>query len=460
MNKQQQVTISKGQQFPLTIKRLGIDGEGVGFFKRQVVFVPGALPGEEIVCEAESVSAKFATGKVVKIRKKSADRMTPPCPVYQRCGGCQLQHLSYEAQLREKKDIVRQAFERYTKIPMDKIQFPDTIGMENPWRYRNKAQMQAGKYQDQVIAGLYEKDSNRLLNISECIVQHPQTDLVTNTVKQIAEDLKISVYNPKKHKGFLRTIVTRVAFETNEYQLVLVTAEKDFPKKDLFVEEVRRILPDVTSIVQNVNTAKTPVIFGEETIVLDGKERIRETMDGISFDLSARAFFQLNPVQTKKLYDAVKKAAQLSGKENVVDAYCGVGTIGLWLADKAKEIRGMDVIEAAVIDANKNAADNNVENVRYETGKAEEVMPRWEKQGWHADVVVVDPPRSGLDAKLLKTLKSTKPKRIIYVSCNPSTLAKNVTELADAGYKLVRLQPVDMFPQTAQIEAVATLIRK
>ncbi|SDN73870.1 23S rRNA (uracil(1939)-C(5))-methyltransferase RlmD [Alkalicoccus daliensis] len=460
MSKSNQVTITKGQKFPLTIKRLGIDGEGVGFFKRQVVFVPGALPGEEIVCEAEKVSTKFATGKIVKIRKKSPDRTTPPCPVYEECGGCQLQHLTYEGQLREKKDIVRQAFERYTKIPLEKVKFPETIGMEDPWRYRNKAQMQAGLAKDRVIAGLYARGSNRLLNIDECIVQHPQTDKVTNEVKEIAASLQIPIYKPNKNKGFLRTIVTRVAFETNEYQLVLVTAEREFPKKDLFIEEVRKRLPDVTSIVQNINPDKTPVIFGEETIVLDGKEKIHEKMDGISFDLSARAFFQLNPEQTKKLYDAAKKAAQLSGKEKVIDAYCGVGTIGLWVADKAKEIRGMDIVPAAIDDAKANAIRNEASNLHYETGRAEDVIPKWEQEGWKADVVIVDPPRTGLDAKLLYTLKRSKPRRIVYVSCNPSTLAKNVTELAEAGYKLVRLQPVDMFPQTAQVEAVATLIRK
>ncbi|PYZ92395.1 23S rRNA (uracil(1939)-C(5))-methyltransferase RlmD [Salipaludibacillus keqinensis] len=453
-----ELKINKGQRFPLTIKRMGIDGEGVGFFKRQVVFVQGALPGEEVVCEAVKVSHKFATAKIVKYRKKSPDRTTAPCPVYDECGGCQLQHLSYEGQLREKKDVVRQAFERYTKIDLEKIDFHNTIGMDEPWHYRNKSQMQVGLAKGKVIAGLYSSNSHKLVDIPECIVQHSQTNKVTQTVKQIVQDLKISVYNERKHKGFLRTIVTRVGFKTGEWQLALVTAEKEFPRKELFLEEVNRRLPDVTSVIQNVNSEKTSLVFGDETIVLSGKEKLEEKLGEFTFHLSARAFFQLNPIQTEKLYDAAKKAAGLTGEENVVDAYCGVGTIGLWVADKAKELRSMDVIEESIADAKKNAANHNIEAV-YEVGKAETWLPKWEKQGWKADVVIVDPPRSGLDSSLIDTLIRTTPKRIVYVSCNPSTLAKNVKDLSKGGYKLKSLQPVDMFPQTAQVESVALLER-
>ncbi|MFA9559746.1 23S rRNA (uracil(1939)-C(5))-methyltransferase RlmD [Evansella sp. AB-rgal1] len=453
-----QLKIKEGQRFPLTIKRMGIDGEGVGFFKRQVVFVPGALPGEEIVCEVTKAQGKFAQGKIVKLRKPSADRIAPPCPVYKECGGCQLQHLSYEGQLREKKDIVRQAFERYTKIDIDKITFQNTIGMDNPWNYRNKSQMQVGHRDGKMIAGLYSSNSHKLVDIGDCIVQHPQTNKVTNVVKQIANDMNIYPYNERKNSGILRTIITRVGFETGEYQVVLVTSKREIPRVDLLVQEIKRRLPDVTSIVQNINPKKTSLIFGDESIILDGKEKIEETMSEFRFNLSPRAFFQLNPIQTKKLYDAAKKAASLTGKEKVVDAYCGVGTIGLWLADGARELRGMDVIAESIEDAKRNAEAHGIEHAEYVVGKAETWLPRWENEGWHPDVVVVDPPRTGLDATFIETLLRIKPKRIVYVSCNPSTLAKNVNDLSK-DYKLISLQPVDMFPQTAQVECVALLER-
>ncbi|HZG73117.1 MAG TPA: 23S rRNA (uracil(1939)-C(5))-methyltransferase RlmD [Chondromyces sp.] len=459
MKQESSVRIRPKQTFPLTIKRLGINGEGVGYFKRQVVFVPGALPGEEVVVEAVKVHPKFAEGRVKKIRKPSPHRVQPPCPLYEQCGGCQLQHLQYDQQLKEKRDILIQALERHTEFNISHLDIKETIGMENPWNYRNKSSFQLGQRGKEIIAGLYGMNSHDLINIEDCMVQHPHTSQVTQTVRQILTDLKIPVYDERKKKGVVRTVVTRVGINTGQLQVVLVTATKELPKKQLLIEEIQKRLPNVQSIVQNINSKKTSLIFGDETIHLAGKETIEEHLEDFSYELSARAFFQLNPVQTIKLYNEVKEAAGLTGKEKIVDAYCGVGTIGLWVADGAAEIRGMDVIAESIEDARKNAKKFGVENAIYEVGTAEEWLPKWVSQGWQPDVVIVDPPRTGLDQKLLQTLQKTKPQRIVYVSCNPSTLAKDIQQLSSL-YDISYIQPVDMFPQTAHVESCSLLVRK
>jgi 23S rRNA (uracil-5-)-methyltransferase RumA len=459
MKTEQKIKIQPKQTFPLTIKRLGINGEGVGYFKKQVVFVPGALPGEEVVVEATKIHPKFAEAKIKKIRHKSPHRVQPLCPVYEQCGGCQLQHLKYDQQLKEKRDIVIQSLERHTKLPVETLDIRETIGMENPWGYRNKSSFQVGEKDGKVLAGLYGLNSHQLINIDQCAVQHSQTNDATAKVKQILEELRIPIYNERTRKGIIRTIVTRVGVQTGELQVVLITSEKELPKKELIITEIQKQLPNVKSIVQNINGEKTSLIFGEETLKLAGEEFIQETLGDLQFELSARTFFQLNPTQTIKLYDEVKKAAGLTGKEKVVDAYCGVGTIGLWLAGQAAEVRGMDVIPESIEDAKKNAKRQGFTNTKYVPGKAEEVLPKWVKKGWQPDVIVVDPPRTGLDRQLIQTILQVKPKKLIYVSCNPSTLAKDIQALSSK-FEVSYIQPVDMFPHTAHVECCSLLVRK
>lgn len=456
MQKEQTAKVQVKQTFPLTIKRLGINGEGVGYFKKQVVFVPGALPGEEVVVEATKVQPKYAEAKIKKIRKRSEFRVQPQCPVYEECGGCQLQHLSYDGQLKEKRDIVIQALERHTRLQTDELDIRETIGMDNPWNYRNKSQFQVGQKDGQILAGLYGMNSHHLINIDQCVVQHPKTNKAIGTVKKVLQKLQIPIYNEKSRKGIVRTIVARVGVQTGELQIVLITAKKELPKKEQFVEEIKKRLPEVKSVMQNINGEKTSLIFGNETVHLAGNDFIQETLGDLSFELSARTFFQLNPEQTVKLYNEAKKAAALTGKEKVVDAYCGVGTIGLWVADGAAEVRGMDVIRESIQDAKKNAARHGISHAKYVTGKAETILPKWTKEGWVPDVIIVDPPRTGLDEQLLRTILKVKPKKVVYVSCNPSTLAKDIDVLSKK-YKVNYIQPVDMFPQTSNVEVVTRL---
>lgn len=455
----EKVTMEVGQKFPLTIKRLGINGEGVGFYKRNVVFVKGALPGEEVTVKVSKVQRNFAEADILNIRKASSNRQEPLCPIYNECGGCQLQHLTYEGQLKEKRDMVVQSLEKYVKQIAETVEIRPTLGMDNPWHYRNKSSFQVRKEGKRVYAGLFAEGTNKLLNINDCAVQHPLTSKITVGTRKILQKLNISIYDGKSLDGLVRTIVVRTGIKTGETQVCLVTTRKDLPHKEELIERMLKIDPSIVSITQNINREKTSLIFGDETIVLYGKETIHENLGELAFDLSSRAFFQLNPEQTVHLYDEIKKAAALTGKEKVVDAYCGVGTIGLWLAPHAKEVRGMDVVPESIEDAKKNARNHGFKHARYYTGTAEEWLAKWKREGFIPDVVTVDPPRTGLAPSFIKTVMKLKPKRFVYTSCNPSTFAKDLQELTKL-YKVEYIQPVDMFPQTARVEIVAKLALK
>lgn len=447
-----------GDRIVVTIKRLGINGEGVGYYRRKAVFINGALPGEVIKAEVTKAESRYIGAEIKQIEKRSPHRVDAPCPVFNICGGCQIQHLSYEGQLAAKEEIVREAFTRYTGL--EKIKLKPILGMDHPWGYRNKAQLQLGMGSEGMIAGLYAADSHQLIDITGCPIQHPKVNEAVDQARKVLQRLQIPVYKEKSNQGLVRTIVVRWGFQSEELQITFVTSSDKLPKQEQLIKELRLAIPGLTSIAMNINPKNTSLVFGHRTIILWGEESIQESLGDLEFTLSPRAFFQLNPLQTVKLYETVRAAAGLTGKETVVDAYCGTGTIGLWLAPYAREVRGIESIPEAVEDAKANAQRNGRSNAAFYEGYAEELLPRWVKSGFSPDVIIADPPRTGLDPRFIEAVLRTKPQRFVYVSCNPSTLAKDCKDLLDGGYTLEWAQPVDMFPQTSHVECCALLTLK
>ncbi|MBA9084965.1 23S rRNA (uracil1939-C5)-methyltransferase [Fontibacillus solani] len=454
-NRQTAEEIHSGDRIVVTIKRLGINGEGVGYYRRKAVFIEGALPDEVVKAEVTRVEHKFIAAKITQLEKTSPYRVDAPCPVFSICGGCQIQHLSYEGQLAAKEDILREAFTRYTGI--DNVRMKPILGMEHPWGYRNKAQLQLGMQQEGLIAGLYAADSHKLIDITGCPIQHPKINEAVDKARNVLQRLQIPVYKDKSGQGLVRTIVARWGFQSGQLQITLITTSDKLPQREELIKSLRLALPELTSIALNVNPKNTSLIFGNKTIFLWGEDNIQESLGDLEFTLSPRAFFQLNPLQTVKLYESVRTAAGLTGRETVVDAYCGTGTIGLWLAPYAGEVRGIESIPEAVEDARSNAERNGRTNAVFYEGYAEELLPRWVKSGFSPDVIIADPPRTGLDPRFIEAVLRTKPKRFIYVSCNPSTLAKDCKTLLDGGYSIEWVQPVDMFPQTSHVECTVLL---
>jgi len=452
-----QAPVEKNQYIEMEFNDLGHDGEGIGKYQGFTLFVPGALPGEKAKVKVVKVTKNFAFGRLIEIIEESPDRIEPKCAIYAQCGGCQLQHFSYAAQLEQKQKHVTDNMKRIGKIE-DAVIYP-TIGMDNPWNYRNKAQVPFAEREGGLIAGFYAKGTHDVIDMKECIIQQEKGDWMVQTVRGIAEELGISAYNEQTQRGILRHVVSRVGVNTGELMLILVTNGKDFKNKEQLVERIVQEIPGLTSLVQNINEEQTNVILGFKSITLWGREVIYDTIGDVKFAISPRSFFQVNPEQTKVLYDKALEYAGLTGDENVIDAYCGIGTISLFLAQKAKHVYGVEIVPEAIEDAKKNAALNGIENVTFEAGPAEKVIPKWVEKGIKADVIVVDPPRKGLDGQLIETILEIQPERIVYVSCNPSTLARDARLLEDGGYKVIKVQPVDMFPQTMHVECVVLVSR-
>ncbi|MBC1292595.1 23S rRNA (uracil(1939)-C(5))-methyltransferase RlmD [Listeria booriae] len=449
--------VKKNDCLDVVFEDLTHDGNAVAKIDGYPIFVPQGLPDEIAQIKVLKTNKNYGFGKIIELTKESADRVTPPCLVYSQCGGCQLQHLSYDGQLRMKQKQVAQVMKRIGKQDVEVL---PTLGMENPWNYRNKAQVPVGFVNGRLVAGFYQQRSHQIIDMNTCLIQQEENNEVIQTARAIFAKYYVEPYDETTRKGVLRHLMTRFATTTGELMLVIVTTKLNFPNKAEILAELQQSIPELTSLVQNVNTANTNVIFGEQTVVLAGREYIMDTIHGISFAISARSFYQVNPEQTEILYAEALKLAGLTGEETVIDAYCGIGSISLCLAKEAKHVYGVEIVPQAIEDARANAKLNKMDNITFAVGKAEEVIPDWFKQGIKADVLVVDPPRKGCDDALLQTILKMKPKRVVYVSCNPATLARDMLVLTEGGYEAKMVQPVDMFPQTTHVECVTVLQRQ
>lgn len=457
MKKDQTIPVNKNEQHTVTIEDLTFEGMGVAKINGYPLFIEDALPGEKAEVKIHKTGKTYGYAKVMNRLTSSKDRVPLKNRSYTRAGIAPLQHMSYAAQLAFKKKQVANVMQRIARMP--EVPVLDTMGMEEPWGYRNKAQVPVRKVEGLLTTGFFRKNSHDLIPMEDFYIQDPKIDEAIIAVRDIMREYGVKPYNEKDNTGNLRHIVVRRGYHTGEMMIVLVTrTAKLFPTSKI-IPAIQEALPEVVSIVQNVNPRRTNVILGEEAIVLYGEDKYRDELMGNTFEISHRSFYQVNPLQTEKLYQTVLDFAAMTGEETVIDAYCGIGTITLALAKKAKEVYGIEIVEMAVEDAKRNAALNGVENVTYQLGAAEEVMLKWAEEERTADLLVVDPPRKGLEGQFIDAVLEMKPSKMVYVSCNPATLARDLALLAEGGYNVEKIQPVDLFPQTNHVESVTLLTR-
>ena len=451
--------LSKDKMYVVDIVDIGQGGVGIGKFDGFTVFVDGGLVKDKIKVKITKSKKNYAVGEIVEIIEPSPFRVERKCPKELKdCGGCQIQELDYQEQLNIKTNEVKQVISRIGKLE-DVVVHP-ALGMEEPFRYRNKAQFPIQKVDGSPVIGFYKKKSHDIIPTDQCIIQHDVNDKIIKIIKTYIRAYKVSVYDEKTHTGVLRHLVTKVGFASKEVMVVLVANGRKLPYLNELASVLKENIPGFKTLVVNVNREKTNVILGQENRVIYGDGKINDNIGDLVFEISPLSFFQVNPVQTEVLYNKALEYANLGEKDTVFDIYCGIGTISLFLAQKAKKVYGIEIVEEAIKDAKRNAEINNLDNVEFYVGKAEEVVPKMYKQGKRGNVVVVDPPRKGCDEKVLDTIVSMEPDRVVYVSCNPSTLARDLNYLDERGYKCVEVQPVDMFPHSVHIENVALIVKK
>ena len=448
--------VSKNERLDVTITDLTYQGLGVAKVEDFPLFIENTLPGEEVTVQVTKVQSHYGFARAVAWTQESPDRVKDVDKTYRQTGIAPLQHLAYPAQLKFKQ---HQIAELFSKSHQD-VEVAPTMGMDNPTQYRNKAQVPVRMIKGQLETGFYRQHSHELIPLTDFYIQDPAIDAAIIKVRDLLRQFEIPAYNEVSDKGVIRNIMVRRGYYSHEMMIVLISRTQKIPSQAQLVDQIHQALPEVTSIVLNVNAKKTNVIMGNVTRVLYGKPTIEDTLMGLTFAISARSFYQVNPQQTEKLYQMAIDKAGLTGAETVIDAYCGIGTISLALAKHAKQVYGVEIVPEAIEDAKVNAQKNHLSNVTFAVNKAEDQMAEWQAAGIKPDVIVVDPPRKGLAESLIDSAAKMAPKKVVYVSCNPATLVRDVARFTELGYHVDGpVQPVDQFPQTPHVESVTVLKR-
>ncbi|MCH4123866.1 MAG: 23S rRNA (uracil(1939)-C(5))-methyltransferase RlmD [Levilactobacillus sp.] len=449
--------VSKNERLDVTITDLTYQGMGVAKVDDFPLFIENALPGEDITIQVTKVQSHYGFARAIAWQSESPDRVKDVDKTYRQTGIAPLQHLAYPAQLKFKQHQIEELF---SKAHQD-VDVAPTLGMANPTQYRNKAQVPVRMIKGKLETGFYRQHSHELIPLTDFYIQDPAIDDAIVKVRDLLRQFEIPAYNEISDKGVIRNIMVRRGYYSHEMMVVLISRQQKLPSQDQLVDQIHKALPEVTSIVLNVNAKKTNVIMGNVTRTLYGKPTIEDTLMGLTFAISARSFYQVNPQQTEKLYQMAIDKAGLTGQETVIDAYCGIGTISLALAKHAKRVYGVDIVPEAIEDAKVNAQKNHLANVEFAVDKAEDQMAKWQEAGIKPDVVVVDPPRKGLAESLIDSTAKMGPKKVVYVSCNPATLVRDVARFQELGYAIDGpIQPVDQFPQTPHVESVTVLVKK
>ena len=450
--------VEKNKEYVVEIIDNGFEGEGIAKINDFTIFVPNAIKGEKVKILIVKVLKSYGYGKIIDLLEKSIDRVKSDCDTYKRCGGCSLRHIKYEKTLEMKQNAVQSLV---NKILKNEIEVQKTLGMEKTYYYRNKAQYPVGKNSEgKAQIGVFANRTHEIIPIQECYIQNKKSQEVAKFVIEFINANNISVYNEKTRKGLVRHIVTKVGVKTNEIMCVLVINGKEIPKEKELVTEVTKKFPEVKTIVKNINTQNTNVVMGKENIVIYGNGYIKDQLGKYIFKISPHSFYQVNPIQAENLYNIGVQAANIDKNDIVFDLYCGIGTISLFMAQYAKKVYGIEIVEQAIQDAKENAKINNIENAEFIAGDVENVLDDLiNVKKVIPDVIMIDPPRKGMDNKSVENILNIKPKKLVYISCNPATLVRDLAKFEEE-YEVKTIKPVDMFPFTSHVECISVLYLK